>query len=173
MALMIPPRNMALTNNAFLDMHIAGKYIVHSDGVIGFYRGLIAGALRSGFGCFFYFSILRLNTNPAESSLHDFLISSFARIVSTVLTNPLSSIETLFELKDYKKYETLGEAAKDIYLEEGFKGFFRGGLASCIKEGLFAGFYYMFYEELKKQGLNKIVAGVFSGMLGTTITHPL
>ena len=37
----------------------------------------------------------------------------------------------------------------DIYRNEGWKGFFSGCLASCMKEGFFAGFYYMIYEEMK------------------------
>ena len=61
---------------------------------------------------------------------------------------------------------------KEIYKKEGFKGFFSGGLASCLKEGFFAGFYYMFYEELKDRGLNKMSSGMIGGMLATAITHP-
>ena len=52
-------------------------------------------------------------------------------------------------------------------------GFFSGALASCLKEGLFAGFYYMMYEELKDRGYNKFGSGIASGMLATSITHPL
>lgn len=51
-------------------------------------------------------------------------------------------------------------------------GFFSGGLASCLKEGFFSGFYYMIYEELKDRGLNKLSAGMTSGILATAITHP-
>jgi hypothetical protein len=30
----------------------------------------------------------------------------------------------------------------------------------------------MFYEELKALGVDKVVAGISSGVLATTITHP-
>lgn len=52
------------------------------------------------------------------------------------------------------------------------QGFFSGGLTSCLKEGFFGGFYYMFYEELKDRGLHKFSAGVVSGVISTAITHP-
>jgi len=34
----------------------------------------------------------------------------------------------------------------DIYKKEGLRGFFSGGLTTCIKEGFFAGLYYMIYN---------------------------
>jgi len=52
------------------------------------------------------------------------------------------------------------------------KAFFSGGLSSCLKEGTFGGFHYMFYEELKALGYNKFLSGVTSGMMATAITHP-
>jgi solute carrier family 25 protein 38 len=60
----------------------------------------------------------------------------------------------------------------EIYQKEGLKGFFSGGLTSCIKEGFFAGLYYMLYNELKVLGLNKATAGISAGMLATAVTHP-
>lgn len=45
----------------------------------------------------------------------DFLHSSFARIVSTILTNPLSIIETRFELADFHQYTSVHGAIRDIY----------------------------------------------------------
>jgi hypothetical protein len=52
------------------------------------------------------------------------------------------------------------------------KGFYSGGLTSCIKEGFFAGLYYMMYEEMKAYGINKVTAGLSAGMLATAVTHP-
>ena len=73
------------------------------------------------------------------------MLSSLARIASSFLTNPLNIIETRFELADFHQYTSVRGAVKDIYAKEGFMGFFNGGLASCLKEGFFAGFYYMIY----------------------------
>lgn len=77
------------------------------------------------------------------------MLSSIARIVSTIITNPLNIIETRFELADFHQYTSIRGAVKEIHQNEGLRGFFSGGLASCLKEGFFAGFYYMIYEEMK------------------------
>lgn len=61
---------------------------------------------------------------------------------------------------------------RNIYLKEGFTGFFSGTLASCLKEGFFAGLYYMFYEEFKVLGCDRLSSGIFSGLISTAITHP-
>ena len=77
--------------------------------------------------------------------MKNFTISSFARILSTLITNPLSIIETRFELADFHLYSSVHGAIRDIYQKEGIQAFWSGGLASCLKEGFFAGLYYMFY----------------------------
>lgn len=51
--------------------------------------------------------------------------------------------------------------------------FFSGVMASCWKDGFFAGLYYMMYEEFKERRVNKFVAGIVSGMISTAITHPI
>lgn len=61
---------------------------------------------------------------------------------------------------------------RNIYIKEGLTGFFSGTLASCLKEGFFAGLYYMFYEELKGFGCDKLTSGLLGGMISTAITHP-
>ncbi len=88
------------------------------------------------------------------------------------MTNPLSIIETRFELAYFHGYDSIHAAIVDIYKKEGLRGFFSGGLSSCIKEGTFGGFHYMFYEELKTQGNNKFISGILSGMTATIVTHP-
>jgi hypothetical protein len=59
-----------------------------------------------------------------------------------------------------------------IYRHEGVSGFFNGGLVSCYKEGIFAGFFYALYSQGKTMGLNSFVAGILAGMISTSFTHP-
>jgi hypothetical protein len=59
-----------------------------------------------------------------------------------------------------------------VYKNEGVRGFFKGTIASCYKEGFFAGLYYLLYEEGKKIGMPSMVSGVISGMFCTALTHP-
>jgi predicted ATP-grasp superfamily ATP-dependent carboligase len=70
-------------------------------------------------------------------------------------------------------YTSVHGAVADIYKKEGYKGFFSGALASCLKEGFFAGVYYMIYDELKDLGMAKFPSGIVSGMMATTLSHPL
>lgn len=51
--------------------------------------------------------------------------------------------------------------------------FFSGAMASCLKEGFFGGMYYMMYQELKDNNVNKFAAGLLSGTIATSITHPV
>lgn len=59
MALMIPPKNLSLTNNVFLNLVVAYRYIMRQDGYKGFYKGMYAATAKAGIGCYIYFSILR------------------------------------------------------------------------------------------------------------------
>jgi hypothetical protein len=176
MALMLPPREIATAHagccptTTFIS---SSKYIYQADGLAGFYKGLAAATLKAGLGCYIYFSGLRALEREEMTARHNFVASSVSRLVSTLLTNPLSIIETRFELAYFHGYASVGAAAGDILRREGVLGFFSGGLSSCIKEGAFGGLHYMFYEECKAAGWHRLPAGVLSGVVATAITHPL
>ena len=93
---MIPPKDMPLKSNFLINMLIASQYIANRDGIRGFYKGVVAGASKAAIGCYCYFSILRKLEGDEQNSLQNFLYSSIARIVSTIITNPLNIIETRF-----------------------------------------------------------------------------
>ena len=59
MALMIPPRNLQLSNNVFYNLVLASRFIFAEDGYKGFYKGMYAATAKAGLGCYIYFSILR------------------------------------------------------------------------------------------------------------------
>jgi hypothetical protein len=173
MALMLPPNDLKLSNNHSTNIILAAKYIVKVNGLQGLYKGLIPAASKAGLGCFIYFALLRTLEKPKQTRAEDFMLSSLARVSSTFFTNALNIVETRCELTHFHKYKTIHGALLDIYQTDGVKGFFSGGLTSCLKEGFFAGLYYMVYEELKKIGLCKFSSGIISGVLATAITHPL
>lgn len=125
----------------------ASKYIYQADGYKGFYKGFSAANIKAGLGCYIYFTVLRWSGYEQDlKPYEDFLLSSIARIISTFLTNPFNIIETRYEMPDFHQYKSLMGAATSIYEKEGAMGFFSGAMASCLKEGLFAGFYYMLYQ---------------------------
>ena len=148
MALMIPPRRLEAlhaNNNVLNNIVTSCKYINAKDGIKGYYKGLVAACLKAAMGCYIYFTGLRYFEKQEMSAIENFVVSSAARIVSTLLTNPLSIIETRFELAYFHGYTSVWSAVKEIYRKEGPKAFFSGGLSSCIKEGTFGGFHYMIY----------------------------
>ena len=172
---MIPPyklRPLHAQHNFFHNIITSCTYIYSHDGIQGFYKGLVAATLKAALGCYIYFAGLRAFEQEEMSPYQNFVASSVSRLVSTFLTNPLSIIETRFELAYFHGYSGIFSAVRDISQKEGLKAFFSGGLSSCIKEGAFGGFHYMFYEELKAIGANKMLAGIASGMMATSITHP-
>ena len=149
MALMIPPHRLEALhaqNNVLSNIVSSCRYINEKDGFRGYYKGLVAASMKAAMGCYIYFTGLRHFQKEEMSALENFTVSSSARIVSTMLTNPLSIIETRFELAYFHGYTSVWSAVRDIYSKEGPKAFFSGGLSSCIKEGTFGGFHYMIYE---------------------------
>jgi solute carrier family 25 protein 38 len=172
---MLPPKELEseFGNNFIRNGQQAYKYILKHDGMSGFFKGMIAATLKAGTGSYIYFAILRELEKEDQSAFQNFWTSSVARILSTFFTNPLSIIETRFELADFHMYKNVHGAVADIYRKEGMKGFFSGALASCLKEGFFGGMYYMIYDELKTFGMAKFPAGIIGGMLATSISHPL
>ena len=103
MALMISPKDLKMTNNFLTNVVRASEYINRVDGWKGFYKGLVAATQKAALGCYIYFSILRHLEGDDEDQTRsrNFMASPAARIASTILTNPLSIIETRFELADF------------------------------------------------------------------------
>ena len=96
MALMIPPKNLRLKSNFLINMQIAAQYIANHEGLRGFYKGVVAGTSKAAIGCYTYFAILRTFEGEEQKAMHNFFFSSIARIISTIITNPLNIIETRF-----------------------------------------------------------------------------
>lgn len=103
-----------------------------------------------------------------------FISSTGARIMSVFLSNPLSVLETRYEFGGHERWHGgVVHNLLKIYQGQGIKGFWKGGLATCYKEGIFAGAYYTLYQEGKAFGINAFIAGMVAGMISTTLTHPL
>jgi hypothetical protein len=108
-----------------------------------------------------------------NSKLVPFLSSLSARIMSVFMSNPLSVLETRYEYGGHERWNGgVFNNLNKIYQVEGIKGFWKGGLATCYKEGIFAGAYYTLYQEGKALGLNAFIAGMLAGMISTSLTHP-
>lgn len=115
MALMIPPKDLKLSNNFVLNLMRASQYVYRTDGMKGFYKGFSAANIKAALGCYIYFTILRYKGKKDQAPFQDFILSSTARIISTFLTNPFNIVETRYELADFHQYTSVRGAILDIY----------------------------------------------------------
>ena len=108
----------------------------------------------------------------------NFVNSAVARIISSTVVNPLSILETKILMPGPKSIKDPGVAYSElIHKKELFRAMSKGLMASCIKEGMFAGFYYKIFEALKTMGDNystgmNFLSGVVAGIIATTASHP-
>lgn len=108
-------------------------------------------------------------------------MSSFlARGISNLITNPILVVETRHEVPGNIQ-NSIKTSLTTIIREEGVLNLFRGGMTCAIKEGVFAGIYYVVYrqvtEKLRKGDTNfnpaiTFTAGMVAGFIGTSISHP-
>lgn len=92
MALMIPPKRLNINNNFIINIKNASQFIYIEDGYKGFYKGMIAAILKAALGCYSFFGTLKYLEREDQHAGHNFLHSFVARIVSSIVTNPLNII---------------------------------------------------------------------------------
>jgi hypothetical protein len=61
MALLVPPKDLALTSNFIKNVPIATKYLYQDAQILAFYRGVTANVIRTGLSSSIFFSFLRFN----------------------------------------------------------------------------------------------------------------
>ncbi|TGO60825.1 hypothetical protein BCON_0032g00200 [Botryotinia convoluta] len=145
------------------------------NSIRSFWRGTVPSALRTGFGSAIYFTSLnalrqnvaRLNllrtigvveqksmvhssSLPKLSNLANLTTGAVARAGAGFILMPMTIIKVRYESNLYA-YKSIVGAGRDIFLTEGFRGFFSGFGATAIRDAPYAGLYVLFYEELKKR----------------------
>lgn len=138
------------------------------------WRGTLPSALRTSIGSALYLSLLnslrtqmaihRLRKYP-ELAKEDNNISSssklpklpvgdnliagmFARAVVGFITMPITIVKVRYE-SDMYHYKSLTDAVVSMYTKEGFRSFFTGFGATCLRDAPYAGLYMAFYEKNK------------------------
>lgn len=101
---------------------------------------------------------------------------------SAYLTNPLGVIASRQQVPGFNVYKNMFDGIKKIVKYEGYSSFMKGSLASALKEGPFAGTYYVIYKLLKNSFthfendshylMSSLVSGVTAGLIATTVSHP-
>ncbi|KAF9498247.1 mitochondrial carrier [Pleurotus eryngii] len=168
--------------------------VVHSHGVLGLWRGTTASLLRNVPGIALYMtSLTQLRTAmanspyfartdnvqatgngsvlPKISTQGNLLAGAVTRVGVGFVLNPFSVVKARFE-SDMYAYESLTGAFQSIS-RQGPSEFFRGVLASSLRDAPYAGLFVVFYEAIKRETsvLHSIAAGS-AGALATILTHP-
>jgi solute carrier family 25 protein 38 len=123
-----------------------------------FWTGVTPSLLRSAPVAGIYFGsvdFLRYTESLSHSQyggkyqlIHSFLIGTISRVVADTGTHPLNLIKTRFE-SDYYSYNSVRDAVRIIYKEEGFFGLYKGLSATLIRDISYSGLYYALYTKIK------------------------
>ncbi|KAL4483960.1 hypothetical protein ABPG72_013966 [Tetrahymena utriculariae] len=166
-----------------------GRYIYKIEGFKGYFRGLAPELVRSSSGTSIYFSILHQlekifdqNGSKKDDQLSQFMASACARMASAYLTNPLGVVASRCQVPGFNVYKNMFDGIKKIIKYEGVPSFMKGSLASALKEGPFAGTYYVIYKLLKSSFTHikndshylflSLASGMTAGLIATTVSHP-
>jgi len=186
--LIVNPTKLAMLNTAnFAESFLLSARVIYQlEGLKGFWRGLSPALLRVGTANSIYFHFLNvfnkmINPLQLNQRVGDFVSSSSARVLSTLMINPLTMLKTRMELPgDSFNYRGVYDGVTKIYQKEGLKAFSKGAGACMFRDVPFAGLYYTLLnlskETLSQFGLQKsantMISGIMAGLIATTATHP-
>lgn len=167
------------------------------EGFNGFYRGGSFALMKGAAGYVSFFTGLEeirkrskkmFNSNSQNSHLKNSFINFFnastARILTTLLLNPINIMKTRFEVLGSENSSVTG-AVRQFYQANGARGFFTGLLPSLAKDVPYSGLQYSFYRSFLdglgyKKGSNSVyekvkvsTAAFFSSVAAILITYPM
>ncbi|XP_034180661.1 mitochondrial glycine transporter isoform X1 [Osmia lignaria lignaria] len=163
-------------------------HIVKKENVFGLWRGITPSITRVVPGVGLYFSSLHwlkhtLQLEDPLTPIEATLLGITARSMSGVLLIPITVVKTRFE-SDIYKYNSVGEALKLIYQQEGVRGLSRGLVPTLLRDAPFSGLYLMFYTQLKSIAIEAdslcdkslvpvhFSCGILAGIFASIITQP-
>lgn len=189
--LMINPtksRHLEQLNPIKTTIYVA-KEVYHTEGIKGFWRGLLPALTKLTLSASLYFySLEKLENifseyfkNRNKDQLH-FLTSSLSRAISGILTNPIQVVRTRFEVLGFSQYNNTFDAFMKIYQKEGLAGFSAGVIPTTLRDVPFAGIYFTIYMRtkrfLEKTAKNmslltkSFISGMMAGVVSTILTNP-
>lgn len=136
-------------------------WIVKNLGIVGLYKGASACLLRDvPFSAIYFPAYAHLKRDVFGESpqkrlgvLQLLTAGAIAGMPAAYLTTPCDVIKTRLQVEARKGdqvYNGLVDCAKKVYKEEGFKAFFKGGLARILRSSPQFGFTLAAYEVLGK-----------------------
>lgn len=103
------------------------------------------------FSSLYYFEESLKSFNCFNAAQVNFGAGVCARILQTILYNPLIVIKTRYEVVGFNEYSSIFDAAKKIYINEGFRGYFTGVKVSLVRDVPFTGTFYPIYSFFKRE----------------------
>lgn len=132
-----------------------------TDGIKGIFRGYGPSLLGIATYRALYFGIYDVTKDDFKELTHEdiniylrLITAEVSTAVAGLCSYPFDTVRRRMMMQsglaqDNIRYKTSIECCKKIYLEEGHRGFFSGGLANLFK-GAGLAFVLIFYDELKK-----------------------
>ena len=74
-----------------------------------------------------------------------------ARTIQSIISNPIIIIKTRYEVIGFNEYNSISDACRKIYVNEGLGGFFTGLKVSLIRDVPFSGIFYPIYNLFKRE----------------------
>mmetsp|Transcript_6260 Transcript_6260/g.12408 ORF Transcript_6260/g.12408 Transcript_6260/m.12408 type:complete len:321 (-) Transcript_6260:3401-4363(-) len=167
------------------------RFIWHSDGLMGFWRGNTALILRiAPYAAVQFASFEKYNrwlaSREMDSILQRFLAGSLAGATAVTVTYPLDMIRTQLAIQhagSESAYKGPGQALWAIARTEGWKGLYRGVKPTLMGICLYGGFSFSTFGVLKARAtrtdfgrqykvLVSLSCGAVAGLVGQTASYP-
>jgi len=141
------------------------KSVYVKDGLKGFYRGVIPTLLRDVPYSGLQYSSYRFcmeswgtyvspGKNPYDSSLVVSFMGALSSIFAVMVTYPFDNVRVRFQthdmLKSNQQMPSLSTLIRQVYREEGMKGFYIGYVPRLMKKGTATALSWVVYEKLRK-----------------------
>jgi hypothetical protein len=136
--------------------------IYRKNGLKGFYKGLVPTLMRDVPWSGIQFSTYRFFVStykdhygsPYNSPLLISLFGALSSTIAVMATYPFDNLRVRFQTQDSKdKQKGLVQISKEIYKEEGIKGFYLGYLPRLMKKGVSTAITWAIYESIKKDSV--------------------
>ena len=134
-------KSIGLKGASSLDI---ARTITATQGLAGFWRGTTASLWRQVPGIALFYTIIE--SSPSSTRSERLQTGFIARTTATTLLLPLVVIKTKIE---FGLSRGMAEATRQIYRENGVKGFWKGLLPTVARDGSYSALFYVFYRELQ------------------------
>ncbi|XP_063981432.1 mitochondrial glycine transporter B-like [Diachasmimorpha longicaudata] len=160
--------------------------IIQKENILGLWRGMTPSITRVIPGVGLYFSSVHylkhsMDLRDPLTPLQAVSLGITARTMSGCLLIPITVVKTRFESGVYR-YESMGQALKLIYKQEGLRGLSSGLAPTLLRDAPYSGLYLMFYTQLKEVSSlaldnKKLITmnfgcGILAGIFASIATHP-